>query len=69
MVHECGLSDTGPSNDANDIDLWIFPSGVQKRNVLLAAKHLAGSDRQSGHGDFFRSSPGGRPASYAGEIG
>src|SRR5580693_2892925 len=35
MVDECGLSDPGPGNDGNDIDIPVGPCTIQEGDILL----------------------------------
>src|SRR5215831_18515127 len=44
MVNECGLSDTGPGNDCNDIDILVGPSAIQKSDILFSTKNITSGD-------------------------
>src|ERR1700761_435697 len=55
MVDECGLPDTTPGNNGNDICLLICPGVVQESYVLLSPKNIASSNGQSGYGNLLRS--------------
>src|SRR5262249_36769957 len=52
MVDECGLSDAGPGNDGNDVDILLCPCTVQKNDVFIATENIASGDGQSGHGNL-----------------
>src|SRR6266436_6627588 len=41
MVHERGLSDPGPGNDCNDVDILVCPCTIQKSDILLSPKNIA----------------------------
>src|SRR4029077_14725282 len=49
MVDERGLPDTSPCHDRNDIYILVCPCIIQEGDILLSTKHIASSDRQSGH--------------------
>src|SRR5262245_2107704 len=49
MVDEAGFPDTGPSNDCNDVYLPAHPRGLQKSDILIAAKNIASCNGQSGY--------------------
>src|SRR6516164_10329067 len=38
MVNQCGLPDTGPSNDRDDIDILVCPCCIQERNIFPPTK-------------------------------
>src|ERR1700751_2267863 len=40
MVNERGLSDTGPGDDRNDVDILVCPCTIQKSEILLSAKNI-----------------------------
>src|SRR6516164_236044 len=44
MVDERGLSNAGPGNDCNDVDILVCPSTIQKSNILLATEKIASSN-------------------------
>src|SRR5271154_3473401 len=48
MVDEGRLSDSGPGNDCNDVDILVCPCTVQKSDVLFSTKNIASRDGQSG---------------------
>src|SRR5215468_4532156 len=52
MVDERGLSDAGPGNDCNDIDVLVCPSTIQKSDILFSAKNIAPGNGQPGYGDL-----------------
>src|SRR5215471_16947189 len=41
MVDERGLSDPGPGNDCNDVDVLVCPGTIQKSNILIATENVA----------------------------
>src|SRR5262249_10739973 len=49
MVNERRLSDTGPGNDCNDIDIPVGPCTIQEVDILLSAKNIASSNGQSSY--------------------
>src|SRR5215469_10385284 len=49
MVDQCGLPDTGPGNDGNDVDFLVGPCTMQKSYILLPAKNFASCNGQSGY--------------------
>src|SRR5271165_7508825 len=54
MVNERGLTDPGPGNDCNDVDILVCPSTIQKSDILLSPKNIASCDGQSGYGNLLR---------------
>src|SRR5215831_9175067 len=52
MVDERGLSDAGPGNDGNDVDILVCPCTVQKNDVFLSTKNIASGNGQSGYGNL-----------------
>src|SRR6516165_5059261 len=54
MVDERGLSDAGPGNDCNDVDILVCPGTVQKNDVFVSTENIASSDGQSGYGNLLR---------------
>src|SRR6516162_190413 len=54
MVDECGLSDTSPGNDCNDVDFLLCPRTIQKSDIPLSTKNIASCNGQSGYGNFLR---------------
>src|ERR1700751_4185929 len=54
MVNECGLSDTSPGNDSDNAHIFVCPSTIQKRDILLSPKNVASCNGQSGYGNFLR---------------
>src|SRR5271165_892662 len=54
MVNERGLSDTGPGDDCNDVDILLCPCAIQKSDILLPAKNIASGNGQSGYGNLLR---------------
>src|SRR4029077_7922230 len=54
MVNERGLSDTGPGNDCNDVDIPVFPCTIQKRHILFSTKTITSGNRQTGYGNLLR---------------
>src|SRR5215470_9450627 len=63
MVDQCGLPDTSPGNDCNDVYLPVRPCSLQKSDILISAKNITSSNRQSGYGNPFRCRSYGRLAS------
>src|SRR6516164_7070345 len=47
MVDECGLPNTSPGNDGNDVDFLLCPRTIQKSDILLPAKNFAPCNGQS----------------------
>src|SRR4029077_13760240 len=47
MVDQRGLSDPGPGNDCNDVDLLVCPCPIQKSDILFPTKNIASGDGQS----------------------
>src|SRR6266478_5617784 len=54
MVDERGLSDTGPRNNCNDVDILVCPCTIQKSDILLSTKNIASCNGQSGYGNLLR---------------
>src|SRR5215469_18064097 len=54
MVDQCGLSDTSPGNDCNDVDFLLCPRTIQKSDIPLSTKNIASCNGQSGYGNFLR---------------
>src|ERR1700760_115340 len=52
MVNQCGLPDTGPCNDRNDIYIPVCPCLIQESDILLSTKNIASSNGQSGDRNF-----------------
>src|SRR6266481_6407497 len=48
MVDKRGLSDTGPGDDRNDVDILVCPCTIQKSDILLSPKNIASGNGQSG---------------------
>src|SRR5271166_4051871 len=69
MANECGLSDTSPGNDCNDVDNLVRPCTIQKSDILLSTKNFASCNRQSGYGNLLRCKSCWRLASYDTRIG
>src|SRR5271157_2847597 len=63
MVNERGLTDPGPGNDCNDVDILVCPSTIQKSDILLSTKNIASGNGQSGYGNLLRCKPCWRLAS------
>jgi len=40
MVDKRGLSDTGPGNDRNDVEILVCPCTIQKSEILLSTKDI-----------------------------
>src|SRR6516165_5995613 len=51
MVDQRGLSNTGPGNDCNDVDILVCPCTIQKGDILLSTIKIASCNRQSGYGN------------------
>src|SRR6516162_7285239 len=45
MVDQCGLPDTSPGNDRNNIYIPVCPCIIQKSNILLSTKKIASGNR------------------------
>jgi hypothetical protein len=41
MVDQCGLPDTCPGNDCNDVHLLVCPGTIQKSDVFLSPEDIA----------------------------
>src|SRR6516164_6218390 len=57
MIDERGLSDAGPGNDCNDVDIVVCPCTIQKIDVLLSTKNITSCHRQSGYGNLLLGIP------------
>src|SRR5258707_12678059 len=55
MVDQCGLPDTSPGYDGNDVDILVCPRTIQKSDVLLSTKNIASGNGQPGYGNLLRS--------------
>src|SRR6202007_581956 len=69
MVNECGLSDTSPGNDGDNVHIFVCPSTIQKSDILLSPKNVASCNGQSGYGNFLRCKSRLRPTSSAKRSG
>src|SRR5271166_709114 len=54
MVDECGLSDTSPGNDCNDVDFLPCPCPIQISDILVSTKNITSGNGQSGYGNLLR---------------
>src|SRR6516162_9189180 len=48
MVDECGLSDSAPGNNCNNVDFLLCPRTIQKSDILFSPKKFASCNGQSG---------------------
>src|SRR5271165_146365 len=65
MVDKCGLPDTGPGNDCNDVYMLICPGIVQESDILLTTEQIHSCNGQSRYGSLLRSQFCRRLATYA----
>src|SRR6516165_7205877 len=49
MVDERRLSDPGPGNNRDDVDILACPCTIQKSDVLLSTKQIGSGNRQFGY--------------------
>src|SRR6516165_5079649 len=54
MVDGCGLPNTSPGNDGNDVHFLLCPGTIQKNHVFVSTENIASGDGQSGYGNLFR---------------
>jgi hypothetical protein len=48
MVNQRRLPDSSPSNDCDNIHLFLYPRSIQKSDILLSTKNIASGNGQSG---------------------
>src|SRR6516164_7797765 len=49
MVDERRLSDPGPGNNRDDVDILACPGTIQKSDILLSTKQIGSCNRQFGY--------------------
>ena len=52
MVNKCGLSDTSPGNDRDNIYIPVCPCIIEKSDILLSTKNITSGNGQSGYGNL-----------------
>src|SRR6516164_5483784 len=49
MVDQCGLPESCPGNDCNDVHLLVCPCTIQKSDIFLSTKDISSCNGQSGY--------------------
>src|SRR6476620_9067288 len=57
MVNQRRLSDTGPGNDCNHVNILVRPCTIQERHIVLSTKKIASGNGQSGDGNLLGCEP------------
>src|SRR6516162_4401749 len=54
MINQCGLSNSSPGNDCNDVHILVCPGTIQKSDIFLSTKNIPSGNWQSGYGNLLR---------------